>query len=117
MSAAELRVPVLLGPVPCIGCAAEKRAPAPMPLAHVDGHERAYMFFAPRPFADADDSQVGISANRVLYWTPCRADFQLSDLRAHAWTFSIPIFFYLVDAAVEADATQVVVPGASCPPL
>ena len=45
LSAAEVRVPVLLGPVPCIGCGAEARLPAPMPVAHVAGRDAFYAFF------------------------------------------------------------------------
>jgi hypothetical protein len=117
MSAAEVRVPVLLGPVLCIGCGAEQRQPAAMPVAHIAGRERAYMFFLPVPpwgIGVAGDNQLGISADRLLVWTSCQADLQLSNLRAQAWMLSLPIFFYVEDTAVEAEATQVIVPGASC---
>jgi hypothetical protein len=61
-----------------------------------------------------DDSQMGVSADRLLFWSPCQADLQLSNLRAQAWMLSLPLLFYKVSASVEAEATQVVVPGASC---
>ncbi len=117
MTAAEVRVPVLLGPVPCIGCAAEKRQPAAMPVAHLAGSESAFMLFLPLPprgWTFADDSQAGISADRLLFGTSCQADIQLSNLRAEAWMFSLPLFFYQEATSVDAEATQVVVPGASC---
>ncbi len=117
MSAAEVRVPVLLGPVPCIGCAAEKRQPAAMPVAHLGGLENAYMVFLPVPpngLLIHDDSQLGVSADRLLFWAPCRTDVQLSNLRAQAWMLTLPFLFYQVQTSVEAEATQVVVPGASC---
>ena len=118
LSAAELRVPVLLGPVPCIGCAAEVRQPAPTPLARVVGRRRFYMFFLPLPgpgLGVADDSQLGISADRLLAWTPCFDDLQLSNVSAHSWQVTVPFLVYIYDVLVEADATEVTVPGASCP--
>jgi hypothetical protein len=117
MSAAEVRVPLLLGPVPCIGCGAKQRPPAPMPVAHLAGRESAFMLFLPVPphgFAAGEDSQPGVSPDRLLFGTSCLADLQLSNLRAQAWMFSLPVFFYQVRTSVEAEATQVVVPGASC---
>ena len=117
MSAAEVDVPVLLGPIPCIGCAAEKRQPAAMPVAHLEGRDSAFMFFLPVPpqgWGAASDVQAGISPDRLLFGTSCLSDIQLSNLRARAWMFSLPIFFYAVDTSVQAEATQIVVPGASC---
>jgi len=118
LSAAEVRVPVLLGPVPCIGCAAGARLPAPMPLAHVVGRRRSYAFFLPLPgrgLGIADDAQLGISADRLLAWTPCLDDLQLSKVSAHSWQVTVPFLVYVSDVFVEADATEVLVPGASCP--
>jgi hypothetical protein len=116
LSAAEVRVPVLLGPVPCIGCVAEARQSAPMPLARVAGRRRFYAFFLPvLPFGFADDNQLGISADRLLGWTPCLDDLQLSNVSAHSWQVTVPFLAYVYDVFVAADATEVIVPGASCP--
>jgi hypothetical protein len=120
LSAAEVRVPVLLGPVPCIGCAAEARLPAPMPPARVVGRRRFYAFFVPLTgpgLGIADDTQRGISADRLLGWTACLHDLQLSSLSAHSWQVTVPFLVYVYDVFVEADATEVLVPGASCSPL
>ena len=118
LSAAELRVPVLLGPVPCIGCSAGVRQPAPMPLTRVVGRRRSYAFFLPLPGSGlgiADDTQRGISADRLLAWTPCLDDLQLSNVNAHSWQVTVPFLVYVYDVLVEADATEVIVPGAACP--
>jgi hypothetical protein len=117
LSATEVRVPVLLGPVPCIGCGPEKRQQAAIPVAHLGGPETAFMLFLPVPpsgWGIADDSQLGISADRLLFGTSCQADLQLSNLHARAWMLSLPLLFYYVNTSVEGDATQVIVPGASC---
>ena len=117
LSAAEVRVPVLLGPVPCIGCTARARLPAPMPLARVVGRRRFYAFFIllGPGLGIADDTQRGISADRLLAWTPCLDDLQLSNVGAHSWQVTVPFLVYVYDVFVEADATEVIVPGASCP--
>lgn len=47
MSAAEVRVPVLLGPVPCIGCAADPRARSELPVTVIGGEARAFGVFIP----------------------------------------------------------------------
>jgi hypothetical protein len=117
ISAAEVRVPVLFGPVPCIGCTAEVRLPAPMPLAHIVGRRRFYAFFVPLAgpgLGIADDTQRGISADRLLAWTPCLDDLQLSNVRAHSWQVTVPFLVYIYDVLVDADATEVLVPKASC---
>jgi hypothetical protein len=113
LSAAELRVPVLLGPVPCIGCTAGARLPTQAPLARIAGRRRVYAFF----LRIADDRQLGISADRLFYWTPCHDDLQLSNLRAHSWLITVPLLVYIYDVSVAADATEVFVPGAACPSL
>jgi hypothetical protein len=119
MSAAEVRVPVLLGPVPCIGCAADTRVHAALPVTEVAGEARAFGVFLPIGsgvgWGEAND--LGISADRLLFWTPCQDDIRLSKLRAHAWQLTVPIFSYFYDVSVKADAATVLVPGASCPSL
>jgi hypothetical protein len=111
-------VPVLLGPVPCIGCGPTVRLPASAPLAPIAARRRFYDFFFPSYlWGLADDTQLGVSADRLLYWTPCRDDLQLSNVSAHSWQITVPFLIYIYDVLVEGDATEVLVPGASCPPL
>ena len=119
MSAAEVRVPVLLGPVPCIGCTADTRTRAALPVTEVAGEARAFGVFLPigsgLGWGEAND--LGISADRLLFWTPCQDDIRLSNLRAHAWQLTVPLFAYFYDVSVKADAATVPVPGAACPTL
>jgi hypothetical protein len=119
MSAAEVRVPVLFGPVPCIGCSADTRMRAELPVTEVAGEARAFGLFLPIGngvgWGEAND--LGISADRLLFWTPCLDDIRLSNLRAHAWQLTVPLLFYFYDVSVNADAATVLVPGASCPSL
>jgi hypothetical protein len=117
MSAAEVRVPVLLGPVPCIGGAADTRMHVELPVSQVAGEARAFGVFIPFGhgvgWGEAND--VGISADRLLFGTPCLDDIRVSNLRAHSWQLTVPILFYFYDVSVNADAATVLVPGASCP--
>ena len=117
LSAAAVRVPVLLGPVPCIGCAAGARLRVALPVTEVAGEARAFGAFIPIGpgvgWGEAND--LGISANRLLFWTPCADDVRLSNLRAHAWQLTVPLFAFFYDVSVKADAATVLVPGASCP--
>jgi hypothetical protein len=117
MSAAEVRVPVLLGPVPCIGCAADTPARIALPVSHVAGEARAFGAFIPvgQGVGWGDANDVGISADRLLFWTPCLDDIRLSNVRAQAWQLTVPILFYFYDVSVQADAATVLVAGASCP--
>ena len=117
MSAAAVRVPVLLGPVPCIGCAADTGLRPALPVSHIAGEARAFGVFIPIGYGvgwgEAND--LGISADRLLFWTPCLDDIRLSTLRAHAWQLTVPLLSYFYDVSVEAEAATVAVAGASCP--
>jgi len=122
MSAAEVRVPVLLGPVPCIGCAAEARLPAAAPVSHVANGEAALGVFlfiitplAIVPVSAGASESLAIPPDRLLYWTGCHDDIHLNNLRARAWQATVPVFYFQYEVVVEADATEVLVPGASCP--
>ena len=116
MSAAEVRVPVLLGPVLCIGCTTETRARSELPVTQIAGGARAAGAFLPLGrgvgWGEADD--LGISADRLLFGTPCRDDVRLSNLRAHAWQMTVPLFAFLYDVSIAAEAATVSVPGPSC---
>ena len=122
MSAAELRVPVLLGPVPCIGCTAATRSPSGTPVSHIANGDAALgiLMFLITPVgivsaAAGESNSHAISPDRLLYWTACHDDIQLEKLRARAWQATVPIFYFQYEVVVEADATEVFVPGASCP--
>jgi hypothetical protein len=118
LSGSDLRVPVLLGPVPCIGCGPQARSPAAMPVTRVAAEASESYLFIPTPggpFRIGDASQPGVSPDRVFFGAPCDQDVQLSALRAHAWQVTIPLLYYRSDEAVEATATHMLVPGASCP--
>jgi hypothetical protein len=115
LDARALRVPLLFGPVPCIGCGGASRAPTGAPVAHIEA----------RPSGGAQPPGGGITigstrpetdANRVLASTPCHDDLQLASVRARALGLSVPFLnFGGMERTLEGDATPVSVPGASCP--
>ena len=122
MSATKLRVPVLLGPVPCIGCAAASPAPSAAPVSHVASGDAArgiFLFLITPvgivPTSAGDSESHGISLDRLLYWTRCGYDIRLSNLRVRAWQATVPIFYFQYDVAIEAEAAEKAVTGESCP--
>jgi hypothetical protein len=122
MSASELRQPVLFGPVPCIGCAplAPESTAAPASRISARRHTEVLVeyFSFVGPLGVAPESHpIGVSLDRVMYWTPCNDDVRLSNVRARAWQMTVPLLFFQSDVSVAADATPVPVPGARCAPL
>jgi hypothetical protein len=117
LDATALRVPLLFGPVPCIGCGGASRAPTGAPVAHIEGRPNGYKIGAPAPgggTAIVGSIRPETDANRVLSSTPCHDDLQLADVRVRAFAGFTPIGA-AAERTVEGDATQVSVPGASCP--
>jgi hypothetical protein len=120
MTASDMREPVLLGPVACIGCAAKPTEPTTALPSHVGAHRRSFLlvdYFSLRGDLMAESHPIGVSLDRVLYWTPCRDDVHLSNVRARAWQLSVPLLYFQSDVSIEADATPVPVAGATCSPL
>jgi hypothetical protein len=115
LGAPALRVPLLFGPVPCIGCGGASRAPTGAPVAHVEARPIG------RPLAPGASITIGSTrpetdANRLASSTPCRDDLQLASVRAHAFGVAVlGLNFGGWERTVEGDATPVSVPGASCP--
>jgi hypothetical protein len=115
LDAPALRVPLLFGPVPCIGCSGASRAPTGAPVAHIEGRPHGHR----TPAGGGDrigSTRPETDANRVLSATPCGDDLQLASVRAHAFGLSVLVLnFGGWERTVEGDATPVSVPGASCP--
>jgi hypothetical protein len=117
LDAPALRVPLLFGPVPCIGCGGASRAPTGAPVAHVEGRPDGYKIGAPAPgggAVTAGSILPGTDANRVLSSTPCHDDLQLASVRVRAFAGFTPIGA-AAERTVAGDATPMSVPGASCP--
>jgi hypothetical protein len=117
LDASALHVPLLFGPVPCIGCGGASRAPTESTVAHIEGRPNGYKIGAPAPgggTVTAGSIRPETDANRILSPTPCRDDLQLANVRIRAFALFTPLGVK-VERTVEGDATQVGVPGASCP--
>jgi hypothetical protein len=119
MTASDMREPVLLGPVACIGCAAKPPEQTTALPSHVGAHRRSFLlvYYFPLGGVDVGSHPIGVSIDRVLYWTPCADDVHLSNVRARAWQLSAPPFYFQSDVSLEANATPIPVAGAKCPPL
>jgi hypothetical protein len=118
LGAPALRVPLLFGPVPCIGCGGASRTPTGAPVAHLEGRPSPSRIWKPDSGGGVTigSTRPGTDANRVLSSTPCHDDLQLANVRVHA--FGLAVLFLNVggfERTVEGDATQVSVPRAWCP--
>lgn len=120
MSAGEVRTPVLLGPVPCIGCAPRTRTAAPTPPLRVSvgggaiGIAVLFVFPVPALAGAREERSVDMSLDRLFAWESCSTDIQLSDVRARAWFALVPIFYYQYEVSLDAEARRVLAGGASC---
>jgi hypothetical protein len=121
MSAAEVRVPVLFGAVPCIGCTAASQAPSAAPVSHVASGDavRGILLFLITPVgivptSAGESESLGISLDRLLYWARCGNDIRLSNLRVRAWQATVPIFYFQYEVAIEAEAAEMTVTRQPC---
>ena len=124
LGGSESRVPVLLGPVPCIGCApgsAVRVTPATMP-AEALRNDLVCPFCVtepPSPTYVSSNWQHGTAFKRhadYLGAPACGGALQLTNLRARAWTFAVPPFFWFTDSQVRGDVTAIRACEGRCPP-
>ena len=114
ISAPGARVPVLLGPVACIGCDPRPADAAARPALPYHSSRREMVSFLGHqsweegtPFA-VQTEYAGLD--------PCTEDLHLSELRAHTWSLNIPPFVFLSDFSIEARTTRTPVPRNACLP-
>jgi hypothetical protein len=121
LGASESRVPVLLGPVPCIGCApgsAVRVTPASMPARAVR-KDLSCPFCVPVPtgpgWAGNWDRGTAFKKHAEYLGAPsCAGALQLTELHAKAWTFAIPPFFWYAVGEIAGDVTAVRTTEATC---
>ena len=116
LGGSESRIPVLLGPVPCIGCApgtAVRVTPATMPAQALRNELVCLFCVAPAPIGGGGyvgKWEHGTAFKRhadYLGAPACGGALQLTSLRARVWTFAIPPFFWFTNSEVDADVTAV----------
>lgn len=112
MSAASARVPILVGPVACIGCGATPVPPPAGPAPLVDSSSYRLMA-SPYSWATTRVRPMIGRKTQDLPADSCRVNVQVSGLRATArgvWA----LFFAMTWVEVEVQAVPMIVPGASC---
>ena len=119
MSAQGAPVPVLVGPVACIGCAPSASEPMPNGIRIEDRSMARYMAGGGSTVT-ASVWQKGVSTlgHKVaaVVRDPCRIDIRVSKLTASGLgVFAVAFAMATVD--VQVDATTAVVANGSCPPL
>jgi hypothetical protein len=116
MHAYEARVPVLVGPIPCIGCAP---APPPPGPPQIKDESRASFFGAsssgmnsPRiSYVEVRDAQPTItSQTHAAFPDPCRADVRVTKIDASALGFDFGFVYAEVVVALQAVVSSQVCP-------
>jgi hypothetical protein len=127
LGASESHVPVLLGPVPCIGCApgsAVRVTPATMPAQSVR-KDLVCPFCVPVPVT-VPIAGTGYVANwehgtafkqhaDYLGAPACGGALQLTSVVARTWTLAIPPFFWFTNAGIDGDVTAIRAGEGRCP--
>jgi hypothetical protein len=122
LGGSESRVPVLLGPVPCIGCApgsAARVTSATMP-AEALRKDLVCPFCVPVPAPGyVGNWEHGTAFKRhadYLGAPACGGALQLTGLHLRAWTFAVPPFFWYADNQVAGEVTAVRAGQGRCAP-
>jgi hypothetical protein len=115
LRASEARMPILLGPVACIGCAPEPGRGAAPPTVTGSVHEREYVI-AQMDGIRRDTAPLDVAATKAVP-DPCREDLHVSRIHSGAWFLQVvPLLIGFGNAWVEVQASRAVVPNGTCGP-
>jgi len=116
MTASEAPVPVLVGPVPCIGCPPTPTPPGPRinDATHRWGGSFVVPFFGDQEAHTAKPPQIGMKAGQASPTDACRTDVRITRIAASSFGITAFVLFSL-EQRVEVDAGIVPVPNGNCP--
>jgi hypothetical protein len=120
MTATSARVPVLLGPVPCIGCLAAPAAKVPAIASVTDAadHRSGYVWVpflnGDVGFSGDDPPVVGLKVD-TLTSDVCKADLRVSRINVRSAGLTALIAARTVQS-VELDGDLLLVPDGTCGP-
>lgn len=115
MSAADARVPVLLGPIPCIGCtagSAETSAPASMVARSSARHYVCLL--CPGSINSLESTSFTSEADH-LGVAACGGSLALSELQVETWTLSVPPFVLAHERTIDGEVRPVRMKSPACP--
>jgi hypothetical protein len=117
LRASEARMPVLLGPVACIGCDPVAGQGAAPPTVRGGVRERSVGIPAPLPLGSLtyDRASLDLAVAKAVA-DPCREDLHVSAIEAGTWIFHVPILLVAVDTWVDVQASGAAVPSGTCGP-
>jgi len=118
MTAQDVPMPVMVGPVACIGCpASPPPGGAPGPRITDASHHWRGTFAGPGGDSDMGNDkppQLGMKVAQIVP-DPCRNDIRVSEIRATS--FGVMAFIVVSSTVrVQVDAVPVPVANGSCPP-
>ena len=113
LSAPDARLPVLLGPVVCIDCAAQQAEVALVPRLRFGINRRTVGVGVSQD--SREKATPFTECGAALGGGPCQqGDLRLVTVRAHAWALVFPLLFYMADLEIEGEAVQVTEPKETC---
>ena len=112
MSAQAARVPVLIGPVACVGCSAAAPGQGLAPI-----QDRSLVrVMAGGANSVAEEGRATLSRKiAAVVRDPCRIDVRVSKLTGSA-VGVFALFFGMTSVEVQIEAMATLVPNGSCPP-
>lgn len=114
MTAPDARVPILLGPVGCIGCVA--RPPDHTAARWRQANANVHSLWVPIPNLGGYSRAKVVPFDELLAAHSCTEDFPVSALRASSWALHVPLIVYVSDLSIDAEVTRTTVPGGTCLP-
>lgn len=113
LSAPDARLPVLVGPVPCIDCTDRGTEHLePIPWLKSGSNRRSV---GAGPYLESREKATLLERDLTdPKVDPCAQDLRVLSIRAHAWALFVPLIFYISDLSIDADVGRVFVAGGSC---
>jgi hypothetical protein len=108
-------MPILLGPVACIGCAPEPGRGAAAPTVAAFGREREIAIAMLAGKVADGTAPLDVVATRAVS-DPCREDLHVSGVHAGTWGVNVPVLFGMMNTWIEVQASRVAVPNGACGP-
>jgi hypothetical protein len=118
-TAHNARVPVMLGPVTCVGCSPRPAPPAAVGAPTVQDATSVWSYLIETLYTTTTGwGSIPSRLDLKLYEArdPCHQEVVLRDVEASSWAMNFVLFGYYAKSSVEVTGDQVRVPAGSCDP-
>ena len=107
-------MPILVGPVPCIGCAPARAVASSTVTGSDRDNEVGFPLLC--TYADSvthETAPLDLAATKAVP-DPCREDLHVSSIQTGSWGFVVPLLFDLGKTWVDVQASRAAVPNGTC---